>query len=93
MHRMSGARRRLPGNPALAQALWSLARGMVALELDGRFPRLVDEPILWEESSTSLDLSPELGASIVDPGTFALADPGLVALARAAGESLVSTHA
>ena len=35
------------GDPALAQALWSFAHGMVILELDGRYPPESDLDATW----------------------------------------------
>lgn len=42
---------RVTGEPHRAQALWSLAHGMVILELDGRFPPGSDLDRTWREAA------------------------------------------
>jgi AcrR family transcriptional regulator len=41
------------GDPALAQALWSFAHGMVILELDGRYPPGSDLHRTWEAGAAA----------------------------------------
>ncbi|HWD51580.1 MAG TPA: TetR/AcrR family transcriptional regulator [Acidimicrobiales bacterium] len=49
------------GDPALAQALWSFAHGMVMLELDDRYPPGSDLPQTWRTGAAAF-------ARSVDPG-------------------------
>ena len=41
------------GEPYLAQAVWSAAHGMVALELDGRYPPGSDLDRTWDEAAVA----------------------------------------
>jgi hypothetical protein len=43
------------GDPALAQALWSFAHGMVTLELDGRYPPGSDLDATWRAGATAFE--------------------------------------
>jgi AcrR family transcriptional regulator len=43
------------GEPALAQALWSFAHGMVVLELDGRFPPGSDLDTTWRAGAHAFE--------------------------------------
>jgi AcrR family transcriptional regulator len=43
------------GDPALAQALWSFAHGMVILELDGRYPPGSDLDSTWRAGATAFE--------------------------------------
>ena len=50
------------GEPALAQAMWSYAHGMVILELDGRYPDGSDLDATWE-AGTAAFTGPRSGAT------------------------------
>jgi hypothetical protein len=41
------------GEPYLAQVVWSAAHGMVALELDGRYPPDSDLDRTWAEAAAA----------------------------------------
>ena len=41
------------GEPHRAQALWSLAHGMVILEIDGRYPPDSDLSLTWQAAATA----------------------------------------
>jgi AcrR family transcriptional regulator len=43
------------GDPSLAQALWSLAHGMVVLELDDRYPRGSDLEATWRAGAAAFE--------------------------------------
>jgi AcrR family transcriptional regulator len=43
------------GDPSLAQALWSLAHGMVILELDDRYPQGSDLDVTWRASAVAFE--------------------------------------
>jgi AcrR family transcriptional regulator len=45
------------GEPALAQALWSFAHGMLILELDGRYPPGSDLSSTWRAGATAFELA------------------------------------
>jgi AcrR family transcriptional regulator len=45
------------GDPALAQALWSFAHGMVILELDSRYPPESDLDATWRAGATAFELA------------------------------------
>lgn len=45
------------GDPALAQALWSFAHGVVTLELDGRYPPGSDLDSIWRAGGAAFERS------------------------------------
>jgi AcrR family transcriptional regulator len=45
------------GDPALAQALWSFAHGMLILELDQRYPAGSDLTSTWSAGATAFELA------------------------------------
>jgi AcrR family transcriptional regulator len=45
------------GDPALAQALWSFAHGMLILELDQRYPPGSDLRSTWQAGATAFELA------------------------------------
>jgi len=45
------------GEPALAQALWSFAHGMLILELDERYPPGSDLSSTWQAGATAFELA------------------------------------
>jgi AcrR family transcriptional regulator len=48
------------GDPSLAQALWSLAHGMVILELDDRYPRGSDLEATWRAGAAAFEQAADL---------------------------------
>jgi AcrR family transcriptional regulator len=48
---------RVTGDPAVAQALWSFAHGMVILELDGRYPPSSDLDATWSAGARAFQMS------------------------------------
>ena len=48
---------RVTGDPAVAQALWSFAHGMVILELDGRYPPGSDLDATWSAGARAFQSS------------------------------------
>jgi AcrR family transcriptional regulator len=49
------------GDPALAQALWSFAHGMVILELDGRYPPESDLDATWRSGAAAFQAAARSG--------------------------------
>ncbi len=49
------------GDPALAQALWSFAHGMVVLELDGRYPAGSDLDAAWRAGARAFERATSTG--------------------------------
>ncbi|HEY5096774.1 MAG TPA: TetR/AcrR family transcriptional regulator [Acidimicrobiales bacterium] len=49
------------GDPSLAQALWSLAHGMVILELDDRYPRGSDLELTWRAGAAAFERAADVG--------------------------------
>jgi len=51
------------GEPALAQALWSYAHGMVILELDGRYPPGSNPATTWAAGAAAFQAARQTGSS------------------------------
>jgi len=51
------------GDASLAQALWSVAHGMVILELDGRYPPGSDLDATWRAAAVAFERAAEAGTS------------------------------
>ena len=51
------------GDPPLAQALWSLAHGMVILELDDRYPRGSDLGATWSAAAAAFERAADSGGA------------------------------
>ena len=49
------------GDPSVAQALWSLAHGMVILELDDRYPRGSDLELTWRAGAAAFERAADIG--------------------------------
>jgi AcrR family transcriptional regulator len=52
------------GDPYRAQALWSLAHGMVVLELDGRYPPGSDLDRTWAAAAAAFTPAPQVSGTV-----------------------------
>lgn len=55
------------GDPALAQALWSFAHGMVILEIDGRYPEGSDLDATWAAGAAAFARAAHQPATAANP--------------------------
>ncbi len=65
----------MTGDPNLAQALWSLAHGMVILELDDRYPEGSDLDQTWRAGAAAFERAADLRSH---PAGLTDRSPGVV---------------